>query len=111
MIEKQIKDKNGIADLPTPDYEVLGLTTLSHLRPGDQLQLEDHCTPLTVEFVGVRQVATLDGETQQYALTASHDRADAQQYKLYEQINSIDGTVVQIVDGDGRPMRVYEVAQ
>lgn len=102
-------EQKRIADLPTPDYEVPGLTDLYQLRPGDQISLEGHQTPLTVEFVGVREREIIDGTTTQYASEASHDRENARTYELYEQINLADGSVIQIVDEGGRPVRVYEV--
>lgn len=104
-------DQKRIADLPTPDYEMPGLTDLSHLRPGDQICVEVHPTPLTGKFVGVRQREIIDGTTKQYALEASHDREDAHGYDLYEQINLADGNGIQILDDGGQPVRVYEVAQ
>ena len=104
-------DQKRIADLPTPDYNVPGLTDLSQLRPRDPTQLDGHQTPLTVEFVGVRQREIIDGTTTQHALEARDDREDARCYGLYEQINLAGGSVIQIVDDTGRPVRVYEVTQ
>ena len=101
-------EQKRIADLPTPDHTVPGLTDLSELRPGDRIVLDSHATPLTVQFVGVRTKSTLQGTTQQYAIEAEHDRANAVTHDLYEQYNLADGSVIQIVDGRGRPVRVFE---
>jgi hypothetical protein len=110
MSTNTIRSQNGTDEsLPTPDYDVPGLTDLSQLRPGDKIELDDHATPLTVQFVGVKERSTVDGTTTQYALKAEHDRADARTYELYEQINLADGSTIQIVDGRGCPVRVFEV--
>ena len=109
MSTQTVSSQNGTDEsLSTPDYDVPGLTDLSHLRPGDRIELDSHATPLTVQFVGVRERDTLDGTTDQYAIEAEHDRADARTYELYEEINLADGDTIQIVDGRGCPIRVLE---
>ena len=106
-----IRNENRIGSLPTPDYDVPGLTNLSHLRLGDQIRLEGHITHLTVRLVGVRGQDIIDSTTKQCALKTSHGRADAKSYELFEQINLADGRVTQINDIDGQPVRVFEVSQ
>jgi hypothetical protein len=48
--------------------------------------------------------AIIVGTTTQYALEASHDCDDARCYELYEEINLVDGDVIQIVDEGGQPV-------
>ena len=112
MSTNTISQENGTdAQLPTPDYAVPGVTDLSTYRPGDQIILEGYSSPLTVQFVGVRERSTCVGPTTQYALEATHDRDNAVTHELYEHINVADGEVIELVDEHGRPKRVYEVCQ
>ncbi len=104
-------EQKRIAELPIPESDVLGLTSLSHLRPSGQIQLEGHSTPLIIGFVGVRRQDIIDSTTKQYALKTSHGRADAKSHELCEQINLADGSVIQTIDIDGQPVRTFEVAQ
>ena len=105
------EQKRTDAQLPTPDYAVPGVTDLSTYRPGDQIILDGHSSPLTVQFVGLRERSTCVGPTTQYALEATHDRDNAVTHELYEHINVADGEVIEVVDEHGRPTRVYEVPQ
>jgi len=105
-------EQKRTAALPTPEFDVPGLTQLSHLREGDQIELDSHTNPLTVTFVGVRDISLPNGDTaRQYAIEAEHDRADARTHEIYESINLADGSVIELVDGRGVPVRVFEVAQ
>ena len=65
---------------------------------------------LAVGLVSVRGQELISGTTK-HALEASHGRADAKSYELFEQINLADGRVTQINDIDGQPVRTFEVAQ
>ena len=98
-------------DIPTPEFEVPGITDLSDLRPGDQIAVEGHTQPLTVEFVGMREVETIEGPAQQHAIGAVQDRENARTHEVYEKINLADGSIIELVDERGKPLRVYEVAQ
>ena len=112
MSTKTTSQQNSTdAQLPTPDYAVPGVTDLSTYRPGDQIILDGHSSPLTVQFVGFRERSTCVGPTTQYALEATHDRDNAVTHELYEHINVADGEVIELVDQHGRPRRVYEVSQ
>jgi len=104
-------EQKRTANLPTPDFDVPGITGLSDLRPGDQIAVEGHTQPLTVEFVGEREIKTIEGKVQQHAIGADHDRENARTQEVYEKINIADGSVIELVDERGKPIRVYEVAQ
>jgi len=93
---------------PTPDRDVPGVSDLSQFDEGDRLRMEGHQTPLTVLQVGVREVELATGETtRQYAVAATHDRSDAVEHELIEQINLVDGTTLGVVDDRGCPVRVF----
>ena len=111
MSTDTILNENRIGNLPTPDYDVPRLTNLSHLHPDDQIQLEGHNTIINVGFADFQEQDIIDSTTKQYALKTSYGRADAQSYDLFEQINLVDGSVIQTIDIDGQPVRTFEVAQ
>jgi len=104
-------EQKRIAELPIPESDVLGLTSLSHLRPSGQIQLEGHNTTITVGFADFQEKDIIDSTTKQYALKTSHGRADAQSYDLFEQISLVDGSVIQTIDIGGQPVRTFEMAQ
>ena len=104
-------DEKRTANFPTPDFEVPGITDISEFRPSDQIAVEGHTQPLTVEFVGVRKVETIEGPAQQHAIGAVHDRENARTHEVYEKINLVDGSIIELVDEHGKPLRVFEVAQ
>ena len=100
-------DKDSVS---TPDRDIPGLTDLSGFEEGDKLRLEGHETPLTVDDTHSETIETNDGdEYTAHAVLASHDRTDARQYDLAECINTLDGSVIEIVDKSGRGLRVFEV--
>jgi hypothetical protein len=100
-------DKDQVA-LPTPEYDIIGVSDLSQFSEGDTVVLDDHETPLTVTQVGVRdqQLATGD-TTRQYAIAAKHDRENAVEHEIIEQINVADGTTMGLVDERGCPVRLF----
>jgi hypothetical protein len=110
MIEIQTQGKNGIANPPIPDYDFPGVTDLPPLHFDDLIQIEGQTLTLTVGFVSVRGQEIISGTTK-HVLEASHGRADARSYDLFEQINLVDGSVIQIIGIDRRLTRVFEVAQ
>jgi hypothetical protein len=104
------EQKRTDEQVPTPDYDVPGITDLSGLSEGDRIELNCKATPLTVTKVGVRVISLVGGDaTRQYAIAAEHDRADAIEHEFYESINVADGTVIEILDERGVPVRVFEV--
>ena len=111
MSTDTILNENRIGNLTTPDYDVPRLTNLSHLHPDDQIQLEGHNTIITVGLGDFQEQDIIDSTTKQYALKTSHGRADVKSHELCEQINLADGNVIQTIDIDGQPVRMFEVAQ
>jgi len=100
-------DKDQVA-LPTPEYDIIGVSDLSGFAEGDTIHLDDHDTPLTVTQVGVRDCQLATGDTaRQYAIAAKHDRANAVEHEIIEQINVADGTTMGLVDGRGCPVRLF----
>jgi hypothetical protein len=107
-----IEQKRTDDQLPTPEYDVPGITDLSGLSEGDKIELDCKEEPLTVTKVGVREISLIrDDSTRQYAIAAEHDRENAIKHEFYEEINAADGEVIEIVDERGVPVRVFEVDQ
>ena len=100
-------DKDRVA-LPTPEYDIIGVSDLSQFAEGDTVVLDDHATPLTVTQVGVRDQQLANGDTaRQYAIAAKHDRENAVEHEIIELINTADGTTMGLVDERGCPVRLF----
>lgn len=104
---------HSFADIPTPDYDVPGIVDISELSAGDMVRMEDHATPLKVQAVASREIPLAgDRTTTQYAVAIEHDREDAVTHELKQEINSISGDVIELVDRDDEtPVRLFKAEQ
>jgi hypothetical protein len=103
-------NKGPLQDVSTPDRDIPGITDLSTLSAGDHIELDSHATPLVVERVGHTPVALPNGDTaRSNCIEASHERADGRTRQFCEQINLAGGSVIEIVDENGSPVRVFGV--
>jgi len=105
-------NKDPFTNVPTPDRDIPGLTDLATLSVGDDIEVDDRATPLTVTRVGHKPVALPNGDTARAnVVEAAHDRANAAPRRFFETLNIADGTVIEIVDDTGQPVRVFADAE
>jgi hypothetical protein len=102
-------NKDPLADAPTPDRDVPGLTALSRLAEGDRIELDTHDAPLIVVDTAARERRTKRGHVvDQHAIAAESTHHAGGTVELVEAINRINGSVIEILDRDDQtPVRVF----
>jgi len=106
------RNKDPLADAPTPDRDIPGIVDLSRLSEGDTVRLDTHASPFTVTATAARERRCKGGHTttqRAVALESTHPQGGS--VEVAECINRVDGSVIEIVDrDDDTPVRLFAEA-
>jgi len=106
------RNKDPLADAPTPDRDIPGCTDLSRLSEGDTVRLDTHASPFTVSDTAARERRCKGGHTTtQRAAALESTHAAGGTVEIVECINRVDGSVIELVDrADDTPVRLFREA-